>query len=154
MPKTFITKNQIDEFFRQKKFAIVGVSRNGRKLSNAAYRELKAKGYQLFIVNDQADYIEEERCYKDLKSLPEQVDGVIIFVKPVQTIKVVRDALEAGIKRVWIQKGAESETSIQFCNEQGIDVIYGYCILLFAEPISFFHGIHRWFADLFHTLPK
>ena len=143
----------IDDFLKQKKIAIVGVSRSGRKFSNEVYRELKANEYQLFIVNPNADYIEEERCYKDLKSLPEKVDGVLIFVKPVHTGQVVRDAFVAGIQRIWIQPGAESEGAIQFCEEQGINAIYGYCILMFLEPVAWVHRIHRWFLQVFHKLP-
>ena len=102
------TKAVIDDFVSQRKLAVVGVSRGGKKFGNVAYRELRAKGYRLFPVHPYAESIEGDPCYPNLKSLPEPVDGVLIVVPPAQTEQVVREAAEAGIHRVWMQPGADS----------------------------------------------
>jgi len=59
--------------------------------------------------------------------------------------KVVQEALAAKITRVWLQRGAESAEAIRFCTANGIQVISGECILMFAEPAAFYHKIHRFF---------
>jgi predicted CoA-binding protein len=148
------TKAAVKDFLDQRTLAVVGVSRKGRKFGNAAYNELKAKGYQVYPVHPHADTLEGDRCYPSLSALPEPVGGVLIVVPPHETEKVVRDAAEAGVRRVWMQQGAQSQAAIQFCEEQEISVIHGECILMFAEPAAFHHRLHRWVWGLLGKLPQ
>lgn len=147
------TKASVADFTAQKKLAVVGISRKGRKFGNMAFKELKKHGYQLFPVNPNAETIEGERCYPSLSALPGPVDGVLVVVPPAETEKVVREAAAAGIKRVWMQQGAESPEAIRFCQENGIEAIHGECILMFTEPCAFFHRAHRWVWGVFGKLP-
>ncbi|MDI6803245.1 MAG: CoA-binding protein [Bacteroidota bacterium] len=148
------TQKSIQEFLSQKPIAVVGVSQTGKKFSNAAYKELKSKGYQVFPVNPKTETISGEKCFPNLKSLPEKVGGVVVITKPTETEKIVREAYTLGIKHIWIQQGAESDEAIHFCKEQNVNVIYGECILMFAEPAAFFHRAHRWVWGVFGKLPK
>ncbi|MBZ5544903.1 MAG: CoA-binding protein [Acidobacteriia bacterium] len=148
------SKAVVTDFVSQKKLAVVGVSRQGKKFGNMAFRELKAKGYKLLPVHPQAETIEGERCYPSLAALPEPVDGVLVVVPPAETEKVVREAAAAGIKRVWMQQGAESPAAIKFCEDNGLSAVHGECILMFAEPAAWFHRAHRWVWKLLGKLPK
>jgi predicted CoA-binding protein len=148
------SKSLIETFLSQSTLAIVGVSRNDKKFGNVIFRELSAKGYKILPVNPKADRIGEELCYPSLKALPEPVDGLIIVVPPAQTEQVVQDAAAAGIKRVWMQQGSQSKISVEFCEENGISVVAGECILMFAEPTAFFHRLHRSIWKLIGKLPK
>ena len=148
------SKAAVDDFVGQRRLAIVGVSRRGRKFGNFAFRELRSKGYKILPVHPQAETIEGERCYASLGSLPEPVDGVLIVVSPAQTEQVVRDAAAAGIRRVWMQQGAESPAAIQFCQENGIPEVHGECILMFTEPAAWWHRAHRWVWKLLGKLPR
>ncbi len=147
------SKAAVEDFLAQKTLAVVGVSREGGKFGNMARKELDAKGYQVFPVHPHVDAIDGERCYPSLSALPEAVGGVLIVVPPQETEKVVRDVAAAGIRRVWMQQGAESQAAIQFCEEQGISAIHGECIMMFAEPASF-HRLHRWIWGLLGKLPE
>jgi predicted CoA-binding protein len=144
----------VDDFLDQQALAVVGVSRDGKKFGNTAYRELRAKGYRVTPVNPHADVIEGDFCYPSLSALPDPVDGVLIVVPPGETEKVVREAAEAGITRVWMQQGAESVAAVRFCEEQGINAVHGECILMFAEPDAFHHRLHRWVWGLMGKLPQ
>ena len=148
------SKAAIEDFLAQRKLAVVGVSRRGKKFGNTVYRELIAKGYTVFPVNPHADSIDGQRCYPSLTSLPEPVDGAVIVVPPAETENVVRQAAEAGLRRVWMQRGAESSAAIRYCEEQGISVVHGQCILMFAEPTAFFHRLHRWIWRVTGKLPR
>jgi predicted CoA-binding protein len=53
-----------------------------------------------------------------------------------------------------MQQGSESEKAINYCNENGIDVIHGECILMFAEPVESIHKFHKWLWKIFGKLPK
>jgi len=148
------TKAAVDDFLAQRSLAVVGVSRSGKKFGNMAYRELKGKGYQLFPIHPEAEVLEGDKCYACLSDLPGRSGGVLIIVPPTQTEQVVRDAAAAKIPRVWMQQGAESEEAIRFCEEHGISVVAGECILMFAEPLRFYHKPHRWVWKLLGKLPK
>ncbi len=147
------TQSVVQDFIAQRSLAIVGVSRNGHGFGNIAYRELKAKGYHVFPVHPDAQEIAGDRCYPNLKSLPEPVGGVVVVVHPDATEKVVEEAAAAGIPRVWMQQGAESAEALRFCDEHGIAAVAGECILMFAEPAGFFHRAHRFIWKLMGKLP-
>ncbi len=83
-----------------------------------------------------------------------EVGGVILVVPPGQTEKLVREAAAIGIRRVWMQQGAESDDAIRFCEENGISVIHGECILMFARPVDSLHRVHRWVSAMLGKLPK
>jgi predicted CoA-binding protein len=144
----------VKDFLAQRDLAVVGVSRSGKKFGNMAYRELKAKGYHLFPIHPEANELEGDPCYATLRDLPTPVGGVLIIVSPEQTERVVREASEANIKRVWMQQGADSEEAISFCSDNGIEAIQGECILMFAEPSKFYHRIHRWVWKISGKLPN
>jgi predicted CoA-binding protein len=144
----------IEDFISQRSLAIVGVSRKGNKFGNNAFKELKTKGYKLSLVHPSGEIIEGQQTYPSLKALPEKVGGVLVVVPPAQAEKVVGEAHEEGIDRVWLRQGAESKATIQYCEQNGMSVIYGKCILMFAQPLAFFHKPHRWVMGVLGQLPK
>jgi uncharacterized protein len=147
------SKKLVEEFLTQKKFAVVGVSRKKTKFGNAIYKELKQKGYSVFPINPNMKTFDGEICYPDLLSLPEKVDAIIINVPPVQTEKVVREAKEAGINKVWLQQGSQSQEAIKYCEENNIDCVWNECILMFAQPSAFMHRAHKWVWNVLGKLP-
>jgi predicted CoA-binding protein len=147
-------QSAVNDFLAQRTLAVVGVSRSGKKFGNTIFRELKAKGYKLYPVNPNAESVEGERCYPSLSALPEPVDGVLIVVPPAETERVVHEAAAAGIRRVWMQQGAQSEAAVRFCAENGISAVAGECVLMFAEPSAFYHQMHRWVWGVLGKLPR
>ena len=53
-----VTKAMIDDFSSQRSLAIVGVLRKDNKFGNNAFKELKAKGYELTQVHLSGEIIE------------------------------------------------------------------------------------------------
>jgi uncharacterized protein len=133
------TKAFIDLFLSQHHLALAGVSRNNKKFGNIVLKELSAKGYRISVVHPSAGEIGGTACFPSLADLQESVGGVMIAVPPDQSKSLAREAAAAGIRNIWLQKGAESTTAVEFCRSWGINVIYGECILMFARPT----GVHR-----------
>jgi len=148
------TRNDVDDFLACERIAVVGVSRSGRKFGNTAYRELKAKGYHVVPVHPQASHIEGDRAVSSLAALDEPVDGVLIVVPPDETERVVREAEAAGINRIWMQQGSQSDAAIEYCRERGMRVVSNECILMFATPTGFVHRVHRWVAQVVGSAPR
>ncbi len=139
----------IQDFVQGKRFAVVGVSRSGKKFGNTVYKELKGRGYQVFIVHPEAKEIEGEPCYPNLAALQGQVDGVIVTVPPAHAGQVVREAAAAGMKKVWLQQGSESAEVLAAAREVGLQPVSGKCILMYAQPVRSFHKFHAGFNKLF-----
>jgi predicted CoA-binding protein len=147
------SKAAVEDFLSQRVLAVVGASRSGKKFGNAAARELRKKGYQVIPVHPEAEVIDGERCYAKLSELPADVGGLLVVVPPSETEKVVEDAAAVGITRVWMQQGAQSDDAVRYCEEQGMSVVHGECILMFAEPAGI-HKFHHWLWKLFGKLPN
>ena len=148
------TKQDVQEFVSQKTIAMAGLSRDANAFSANIRKELQSKGYRILAVNPTASSIGGETCYPSLSALPEKVGGVLVVTSPSQSEKVVREAAGQGIGRVWLQQGAQSDAAIAACAEHGLSAVSGKCIMMFAEPVSSIHSVHRWFAKVFGQLPK
>lgn len=144
----------IDDFLAQKSLALVGVSRNGEGFGNTVRKELAGKGYELFVIHPDVERIGEQACVRSLAEVADRVGGVVLVTPPEQTRALVEECAGLGIRRVWIQQGAESAEAIRFCEEHGVSAVHHACILMFAEPAAWFHRAHRWVADVTGSLPR
>ena len=111
-------------------FAVVGASRDSKKYGYQVYVDLKKAGYEVYPVNPNTNKILGDRCYPSLRDLPTKPDVVDVVVPPKVTEEIVKTCKKLGITKVWMQPGSESETAIKFCNENGIDVVYGVCVMI------------------------
>jgi predicted CoA-binding protein len=147
------TLKQINDFLDSQPIALVGVSRNPKKFGYSAFKELKEKGMKLIPVNPGADQIMGEKVYPNVKSLPSEVNGIIVFTKKDKTASVVREAKEKGINQIWIQQMADSKEALDELAGSGINYITGECILMHYKP----HSIHKFHGKLkkfFGRFPK
>jgi predicted CoA-binding protein len=65
-----------------------------------------------------------------LEKLPVKPDVVNVVVPPKVTEHLVETCKKLGITKVWMQPGSESEKAIKFCEENGINVVYGVCVMV------------------------
>ncbi len=142
----------VQDFIQGKRIAIVGVSRSGKKFGNTIYAELRARGYQVSIVHPQAQEIGGEPCFPNLAALRGKIDGVVICVSPDQAGQVLREAVQADIKNIWLQQGAQSPEVLALAHQLGVNPVAGKCILMYAQPVRSFHRFHRGFMQLFGQL--
>ncbi len=148
------TMQDIQGFVAEKTLAVAGLSRDEKSFSAAAFKELRTKGYKLYPVNPNASTILGEKCYPSVSALPGKVGGVLVFTSPAHTEKVVREAAAAGIRRIWIQQGAQSEAAVRFCADNKLPAVTKQCIMMFVEPVSSIHAFHRWVKKLFGGMPR
>jgi uncharacterized protein len=123
------TQKGINDFLAQRSLAVVGVSRNPNKYGNKIFRQLKASGYEVYAINCAASSVEGQPCYPSLAELPVKVGGVVSVVPPEQTRQIADDAIQLGIHHIWMQPGAESDTVVQYCEDNDLNCIAGMCLL-------------------------
>jgi hypothetical protein len=143
----------IDELLAERSLALCGASRK-KKFGNTILKELVAKGYRVQLVHPEADSIDGVACVRSLAELREPVGAVVVVVPPAQAEQILRDAAAAGIKRVWLQQGSESEEVVRLGEELGLAVVHGHCILMFAEPAIWIHRLHRFFKRMGKSFPR
>lgn len=137
----------VAEFLRGKRIAVAGVSRTGASAANAVFRKLRAGGYEVFPVNPSASEVEGVRCYSDLASIPGRLDGVVVATHPDTSAGVVQQAVELGVRRVWLHrsfgKGSVSDEAVQLCRRSGTSCIVGGCPLMYCRPVDIGHRCMR-----------
>ena len=120
----------LDEFLKQQVFAVVGVSSKPDKYGYKIFKHLKKIGKKVYPIHPAMKEVDGDICYKNLKDVPDSIDVVDIVVPPQVTEQVVKECHKLGIRRVWIQPGAESENAVEYCKSNNIDVVYNTCIML------------------------
>jgi uncharacterized protein len=135
-------------FLSGERIALVGASDNPKSFASTVYHELRDHGLGVVPVNSGSATVGGDACYPDLASVPGQLDGVIVMVDRDRAADVVRECLERSVSRVWLFKGlggrgSVSEEALALCRDSGVDVVGGACPLMFLEPVSWFHRVHR-----------
>ena len=123
-------QSRIDSFLGCRPFAVVGASRDRTKYGNKVLRACQQNKREVFPVNPNSGEVEGLRAFTDLRSLPEPVDAVSIVTPPDVTEQVVAEAVELGIRNIWMQPGAESKLAVQHAEQAGVNVIAGGPCLL------------------------
>ncbi len=152
-------KNAAAEFLEQRRIAVTGVSRSpGNHGSNVVYQRLRQRGYEVFAVNPNADTVEGDRSYPDLRSIPDGVDGVVVGTRPENAMQTVRECVDLGIKRVWMHRGpgpgSVSPEAAEYGRQHGITVIDGGCPLMFDPTADAGHKVMRAVFTLTGKVPR
>lgn len=121
----------VSAFLRGQPHAVVGASRDRRKYGNKVLRCYLQDRRPVYAVNPSATEVEGQPCHSDLSSLPEKVHGISVITPPAVTRRVLAEAVELGIRYIWLQPGAEDRTAIEQARAAGATVIWGGpCILV------------------------
>jgi predicted CoA-binding protein len=152
-------KEAAAEFLGHRRIAVTGVSRNSRGHgSNIVYQRLRQRGYEVFAVNPNAERVEGDRCFPDLRSIPGGVGAVVIGTRPEAAEATVRECAALGIQHVWMHRafgiGSVSEPAAVWGREHGIRVIEGGCPLMFAGAADAGHRVMRVLLSLTGQVPK
>jgi predicted CoA-binding protein len=161
---TAVTSTTLDlkvhDFLAQKRIAVAGVSRDTSQhaASNLIYRRLKSTGHDVFAVNPHMQSFDGDRCYPDVQSIPDGVDGVVVVTRPETTARIVRDCNDAGVRRVWMHQSigrgsSVSPEAVEYCRQHDISVIAGGCPMMYGNGVDFGHACMRWLLKLTGGLP-
>jgi predicted CoA-binding protein len=143
----------INEFLEPKKFAFIGLSRDPKKFSRAIFKELLAKGYDMYPVNPNMDDVEGIRCYHDVSDLPESVKYGLFMTPKANTAGAVENAIHHGFTHLWIQQGADTKEAAETARQSAVKLVCGACIMMHANP-SGVHKFHGILSKIFGVFPK
>lgn len=148
-----------NDFLAQPRIAVAGVSRTPASHGgNVIYVRLRDRGFKVFAVNPNADAVEGDPCYRDLRSIPGGVDAVVIATRPEEALGVIQECRELGITRVWMHRslggGSVSDEAHAFCRANGIASIAGGCPLMYGSASDGGHRFLRRMMGLMGRQPR
>lgn len=136
-----MSQQQID-FLSSRTFAVAGASNDREKYGNRVFRALlqyvtDEPQRRVFPINPREREVESVPAFKTLQEVPAPVEALSIVTPPPVTRQIVADAIEAGIKQVWMQPGAEDDQAVAAAVDAGLLVIAGGpCILVAMKTIA------------------
>jgi predicted CoA-binding protein len=155
---TMGVRQLIDDFFSLKRFALVGVSGDPKDFSRTLMREFIGRGYNPVPVNPNHAEIEGQPSAARIMNVDPKIEAALIMTGPKAALKVLDDCKSAGIRLVWLYrsvgKGALSAEALEFCKENQISVIPGYCPFMFFPNTGFIHRFHRFFMKIKGSYPR
>ncbi len=113
---------------KAKTIAVVGASEKPWRDSHRIFLFLKQKGYHVLPVNPVYQEIDGVKCYPTLQSIGEHIDIVDVFRNPDAVGEVVKDAIAAHAKALWLQLGVVNIAAAQKAESAGMQVVMDHCI--------------------------
>jgi predicted CoA-binding protein len=113
-----------------KTIAVVGLSDNPLRPSHGVAAYMQAHGYRIIPVNPRISEALGEKAYPSLLNIPDKIDLVNIFRRPVFVEGIVDQAIQLKIPAVWMQEEITHEQAAQKARQAGLFVVMDRCILL------------------------
>jgi len=122
---------RIGTFLDAEAFGVVGASSKPHKYGNKVLRCYQQNQRMVIPVNPVEKEIEGLACVASVSDLPGHVNSLSIITPPQVTEKVVELAIARGVRNLWMQPGAESESAVAIAEAAGLNVIAdGSCLLV------------------------
>ncbi len=153
-----VTKAAIGKFLAGKRLAVIGVSRNPKKYSRLLYQELLNHGYEAIPVHPVAETIDGRACFKSIRDISPPPDRAVILLPLDKTEQAVLDCAAAGVKDIWLHRhlagGVSDVGAVRRAEENHLNLITGFCLIMFLPHPAFFHKLHGGAMKLIGRYPK
>ncbi len=124
-------EKRIEDFLKAPRFAVVGASTDREKYGNKILRCYQQNGREVVPINPRGGLIEGLEAKIALAELDDPKSHALsVITPPPISLKVVEEAAGLGIRRIWLQPGAESQAVLDRAAELGIELIAGGPCLL------------------------
>ncbi len=120
----------MNEILLMNRIAIVGLSDDSSRAAWGVATYLKSVGKQIIPVNPKFTDLMGETCYPNVASIPGSVELVNVFRRSDACPDVVRDAIAAHAKAVWLQSGIVSRDARRLADEAGLGYIENKCLMV------------------------
>lgn len=113
---------------RYRTLAVVGLSAQWYRPSYFAAKYMQDHGYRIIPVNPRYAEVLGEKCYPELRAIPEPVEIVDCFRKSEEIPAIADDAIAIGAKVLWMQLGIVNEAAARKAVAAGLDVVMDHCV--------------------------
>ena len=109
--------------------AVVGLFPDPRRDSHRVAKYLQDQGYSIIPVNPMAEEVLGQKCYPDLSSIPDPIDMVDIFRRSEHVLPLVEEAIQVGVKYIWMQDGVVNDEAAELARSAGLPVVMNNCTM-------------------------
>lgn len=119
------------------KVAVIGASQDRAKFGNKAVRAFRQAGHDVVPINPRyagtTERIEELPTYASVVDVPGRVDVATLYVHPAVGEQVLEEIAAKGIRELWVNPGAESDSLLRRAEALGLDARLQCSILAIDE---------------------
>ena len=119
----------IDQIFKMKTVAVVGMSPKPERPSHYVGMYLKEQGYDIIPVNPGHKEIAGMTSYPSLLDMPVKVDVVDVFRRPEHAVPISEAAVEIGARALWLQDGVINDEAAKLAEDASLLVVMNDCML-------------------------
>src|SRR5512139_3601212 len=105
-PRGMAPDSPVARFLAHRRIAFVGLSRDPGDFSRAVYRAWRERGYDVVPVNASGGEVDGVPCARRVQDVVPAVEAAFLMTPPAATEQVVRECAEAGVRDVWMHRGA------------------------------------------------
>ncbi|CZE48214.1 CoA-binding protein [Campylobacter geochelonis] len=120
-----------------KTIAIVGLSPDQSKPSHKVAKYMQEKGYKIYPIYPKFDTILNEKVYRNLSDIKDEIDIVVMFRKGEFADVLVDEVIEKGAKTFWLQLDITNENAKEKALKNGLNFIQDKCIMI--EHMRYFN---------------
>lgn len=137
-------------FLTVKRLALVGLERAPNAFSRVIFREFVRRGYDVVPVSPLLGGEAEGRpAFARLQDVQPPVEAALIMTPPAHTAEVVRDAIAAGVTRIWLHRGSgagsASPEALELCRAHHLRTVTDLCPYMALPGAGFGHRVHTFF---------
>lgn len=132
-----------ETFWQANRYAVIGNGKSGHPFPKLTYGALKKNGKVVFPIDPSAETVEGDRAYASLTAIGEPIDAVVIEVPKAETMLWCKQAVDHGIKDIWLHANTDSPEVIAFANEHGVRLRTGTCAVMYLHRGFSAHAVHR-----------
>jgi len=119
-----------DTLRNAKTVAVIGISPKEDRPSYIVASYLKSKGYRIIPVRPDGEEILGGKVYYSLSEIPKEigVEVVDIFRRSEDVLPIVEEAIQRGVKVVWMQEGVIHKEAGEKAEKAGLKVVMDRCM--------------------------
>ena len=126
---------RLHRIFRETRtIAVVGASHDPDKAAHRIPVYLRSQGYRVIPVSPRKGELFGEPVRGSLAEIDERIDVVDVFRPSAETPAVAREAVAAGARVLWLQKGIANDEARAIAEAAGLTVVMDRCM----------GATHRW----------
>lgn len=133
-------------FLASRRIALVGASRDPRSFSQGVQRALVARGYDVVPVNPAAGEVDGRRAFARPQDVAPPAEAALVLTPPGGAADAVRDCLAAGIRRIWLHRGAgpgcATAEALALCRAAGVEPVADLCPFMALPGAGLLHRVH------------
>jgi len=127
-------------FANYKNFALYGMSGNKIRPSYFVGTYLALHHFDFVSINPQFDTLFGHPCYKKLREIQPAPEVLVVFRRAEETPQVAQEAVENGVKVLWLQYGIRWDETKKIAEDAGLLYVEDRCIKV--EHARYFGNLH------------